>query len=74
MHILDCNHERIVKARKEMFSSILDYLKKSEGNIEVLQEIIDQLGGKPANEFSSPIFKSDLYSILRCYIWHSFFL
>ena len=52
---------------------IILHLQKSDGNIEVLQAIIDRLSDKPIEEHSDEEHRIDLHKIpLRC-IWHGFF-
>ena len=73
IHILECTNERIVAVQNNMFQKMLTYFQQNEGQIEVLQVILDHLYGKSIGEYQSESYKKDLYQILLRYVWHGFF-
>ena len=61
IYILEYTNERIVAVRNNMFQKMLTHFQQNEGQIEVLQAILDHLHGKSINEYQSEPYKKDFY-------------
>ena len=51
IHILECTNKRIVAVWNDIFQKMLTHFQQNEGQIEVLQAILDHLYDKSITEY-----------------------